>query len=82
MSSKSTTELCNFCCSGKTSTLFHLAYSLAASGKSVYLICQKAKLEQQPPLLPESISSKDPAFSRVHIRWEASHMPCTSFTGL
>ena len=67
--------------SGKSSTLLHIAYSLAASGKSALIICQKAKLEQQPPLLPEGVSSKDIAFSRVYIRYRCSHVLCNSLTG-
>ncbi|CAK0754727.1 hypothetical protein CVIRNUC_002320 [Coccomyxa viridis] len=58
--------------SGKTSALFHYAFNLASSGKNVYIVCQKAKLEQQPPLLSEGVSSSDAAFSRIHIRYLAS----------
>lgn len=52
-------------CSGKTSILFHYAYRLAAGDRSVLFICQKAKIEQLPPLLPPGVDGQDTAFSRI-----------------
>ncbi|BDA40978.1 hypothetical protein COCOBI_01-6330 [Coccomyxa sp. Obi] len=54
---------------GKTSILLHYAYKLASKGKRVLFICQKAKIEQVPPLLPAGVEGNDGAFSNVHMRY-------------
>lgn len=56
--------------SGKTSILLHYAYKLALKGKRVLFICQKAKIEQVPPLLPPGVDGNDGALSKVHMRYE------------
>ena len=54
--------------SGKTSLLFSYAHSVAAAGGRVVFLCQRAKLEQAPPLLPAGVSRGDAAFERVDIK--------------
>ncbi|CAL8466736.1 g6272 [Coccomyxa elongata] len=54
---------------GKTSILLHYAYKLALKGKRVLFICQKAKIEQVPPLLPPGVDGNNGAFSNVHMRY-------------
>ena len=57
--------------SGKTSILLHYAYRVALRGGSVLFLCQRAKIEQVPPLLPPGVDGQDGAFSRVHMRCSA-----------
>ena len=54
--------------SGKTSILFHFAHSKAAAGDKVVFICKRAKVEQVPPLLPQGVNVRDPAYSNIHMR--------------
>ena len=54
--------------SGKTSLLFSYAYSVAVAGGRVLFLCQRAKFEQAPPLLPLGVSRGDAAFERVDIK--------------
>jgi hypothetical protein len=55
-------------CSGKTSLLFHYAFQLACSGQEVVFICDRAQLDQAPPLLPFGVSQQHAAFSRIHFK--------------
>mmetsp|Transcript_29822 Transcript_29822/g.65173 ORF Transcript_29822/g.65173 Transcript_29822/m.65173 type:complete len:238 (+) Transcript_29822:351-1064(+) len=55
--------------SGKTSLLFQLAYNIAVEGKRVLFICQRAKIELNPPLLPEGVSPSSDACERIDMRY-------------
>jgi hypothetical protein len=55
-------------CSGKTSLLFQYAFQLACSGQEVVFICDRAQLDQAPPLLPFGVSQQHAAFSRIHFK--------------
>ncbi|KAK9814084.1 hypothetical protein WJX72_000412 [[Myrmecia] bisecta] len=55
--------------SGKTSILFHFAYTLAAAGKQVGFLCKRSKLEQVPPLLPLGANAQDAAWQNINLRY-------------
>jgi hypothetical protein len=58
-----------FDCSGKTSILFHYAYSVASEGKTVVFICKRAKLDLGAPVLPRGVNATDAAFNNVKMRY-------------
>lgn len=55
--------------SGKTSLLFQYAFQLACSGQEVVFMCDRAQLDQAPPLLPFGASQQHAAFSRIHFKY-------------
>mmetsp|Transcript_5942 Transcript_5942/g.10291 ORF Transcript_5942/g.10291 Transcript_5942/m.10291 type:complete len:243 (+) Transcript_5942:189-917(+) len=55
--------------SGKTSLLFQVAYNIAAEGKRVLFICQRAKVELNPPILPEGVIATSDACERIDMRY-------------
>lgn len=48
--------------------MFHFAYRLAASGSAVWLLCDRARLEQAPPLLPYGVDRASEPLSRIQIK--------------
>lgn len=55
--------------SGKTSLLFHVAYSLASQGLRIVIVTSRTKLDIGQPLLPEGVSEKDLYWKNVDMKY-------------
>jgi hypothetical protein len=54
--------------SGKSAIILHFCHKLACQGKRVLLLCQRSRLENQPPVLPQGATRSDPAFRSIDIK--------------
>ena len=68
--------------SGKTTLLFHLAYSLAAKGGSVVVLGSRDRLEAAPPALGPGRPASDPGWSRVHLKYVEDDLALLKYLSL
>ncbi|KAL4538600.1 hypothetical protein Ndes2526B_g03104 [Nannochloris sp. 'desiccata'] len=68
--------------SGKTSLLFHLAYSLASKGASVLIITSRERLEYNPPALAQGLSPNDPVWLNIQIKYIEDETSLLQFASL
>ncbi|KAL8519955.1 hypothetical protein ACS0TY_010767 [Phlomoides rotata] len=55
--------------SGKTSLLFQFAFNFAAEGKGVVILCNRRKLETNPPFLSQGVDPSSEIFQRIQIKY-------------